>query len=155
MTATPPPAPERFICPISLSPMKEPTIVDHNGRAYWFEKRCLDLHAHTAHADRNPITNETGFAAALRALDTELQKEIQSSQWAEEIEEECFSDIEEDGLVPSSVPTRSEVFDEIMFVVDVTPAIVSLPRPWAITISRALSSVLDAWEESGTPRQFM
>lgn len=149
VSTAPPPVPERFICPISLSPMKEPTIVEHNGHAYWFEGRCLSLHAHTAHADRNPVTNEPGFAAAPRILDTELQKEIRASQWAGDIEDECFAGLEEADLTHEEdiVPDGNGFFSDIVFVVDVAPELVSLPRPWATTISRAFTSVLDAWEE--------
>ena len=88
--------PAHFLCPISSDCMYDPVLVNHNGFEYRFDRTSLEAHAQTRYRDNNPLTNESGFAEAVIAgqTDTNLQKEIQESQWAPEKPEPIFIDEE-------------------------------------------------------------
>ena len=91
-----PDAPHEYVCPISLEVMKNPICVVHGTTVGRFDKRSLELHEQTEHRDRNPVTNAKGFLNTLRIADHILKAEIESSGWAEFVEEEERDDLVQD-----------------------------------------------------------
>ena len=132
MSASPPP---HFLCPISLEVMRDPVIVEHQGSADWFDRSSFLRHRQSEFGDRNPLTNETNFAAAPFMRDDELRTEIEQSSWAPGPldQEDAFPD-NTTGIERAPAADDGPAF----FFFRPVETIEGVPMPWFITIQNVM-----------------